>query len=99
MNRPAVALLSLLLCAPAWAATALDVRMSILNDCVARGKAARDDPAKAARFCTCSTDVMERALTLYELGEMERYLAEKRDVNGLPQVQRISQRIQACRLK
>ncbi len=31
-----MALLSLLLCAPAWAATALDVRMSILNDCVAR---------------------------------------------------------------
>ncbi len=89
--------LALLLCGPAWGATALDVRMSILGDCLARGKAARDEPAKVKKYCTCATDVMERGLTLYELGEMERYLSEKRDANILPQAQRIAVRLQACR--
>ncbi len=89
--------LALLMVAPAWGATALDVRLSILNDCVARGKAAHDDPARVAKYCSCATDVMERGLTLYELGEMERYLAEKRDANSLPQAQRIAPRLQACR--
>lgn len=73
------------------------IRKQFVNTCVSRAIDRRDDAAEAAKFCSCSFDVMARELTLQEYIDMDDASHKGRPINSVPALARLRPKLEVCR--